>query len=237
MMAFTSRRALGWCAVLAAGVLLLAPGESQAQRGRGYGGYRGGSGWGMGSGYASPGYGYGGRYGSFYGPGYGAYSPGYGYYSPGYTYSGTTPYAYNYPYTYSQGSVATPTYSYTYPQATMGTSTVTESLYRPAVPANAARVTVLLPSADAQVFVQGQPMTSAGATREFVSPSLTPGESYTYEIRAVWNQGGQQVDQTRSVRVRANEVSTADFRTAPANALPSTPAAPLTTTPPPPPAP
>src|SRR5437660_6101640 len=87
MMAFTSRRALGWCAVLAAGVLLLAPGESLAQRGRG--GYRGGSGWGMGSGYASPGYGYGGRYGSFYGPGYGAYSPGYGYYSPGYAYYGT----------------------------------------------------------------------------------------------------------------------------------------------------
>src|SRR5205823_1217563 len=153
----------GWCAVLAAGVLLLAPGESLAQRGRG--GYRGGSGWGMGSGYASPGYGYGGRYGSFYGPGYGAYSPGYGYYSPGYAYYGTTPYAYNYPYTYSQGSVATPTYGYTYPPATTGPSTVTESLYRPAVPANAARVTVLLPAADAQVWVQGQPMVSAGATR------------------------------------------------------------------------
>src|SRR5207253_9846272 len=108
------------------------------------------------------------------------------------------------------------------------------SLYRPAVPANAARVTVLLPAANAQVWVQGQPMVSAGATREFVSPALTPGENYTYEIRAIWNQGGQQMDQAGSARLRAHEVSTADFRTAPANALPSTPAAPITTTPPPP---
>jgi uncharacterized protein (TIGR03000 family) len=237
MTASKSRRALGWCAVLAAGVLLLTPGESQAQRGRGgrgYGGYGGGYGWG-GTSYGYPSYGYGGRYGSYY-------APGYSYYSPGYAYSGTTPYAYNYPYT-AQGSVVTPTYAYppatyAYPPATTGTSTVTQSLYRPAMPPNAARLTVLLPAADAQVWIQGTQMTETGAMREFVSPSLTPGENFTYEVRAVWNQGGQQMDQTRSVRVRANEASVADFRVPAANSPPSTPSAPATTTtPPPPPAP
>src|SRR5579871_2765510 len=149
----TSRRALGWCAALAAGALLLAPTESQAQMfrgGRGWGGgYGSGYGWGGGYrdgwGYGSPGYGYGGWYGNYY-------SPGYSYYTPGYTYYGTTPYAYNYPYT-SMGSVVTPTYSYvnppvndTYAQSVPGTTTTTESLYRPAVQPNSARLTVLLPA-------------------------------------------------------------------------------------------
>jgi len=256
MAALTPRRTLGWCAVLAAGVLLLAPGDSQAQMfrgGRGYGGGGWGGGWGGGYrgdyGWGSPGYGYG--YGN--GLGYNSYYPSYGsnyYSSPGYNYYGTTPYAYNYPYT-SQGSVVTPTYTYpqgayAYPQGTM--STTTESLYRPAVAPNSARLTVMVPAADARVYIQGQEMTESGMTRQFVSPSLTPGENYTYEVRAVWNQNGQAMDQTRTARVRANETATVDFRVPQGNSSPlpsgtttgtttTTPGTtnPSTTTPPPPP--
>jgi uncharacterized protein (TIGR03000 family) len=72
--------------------------------------------------------------------------------------------------------------------------------------------------------VQGVEMTETGTTRQFTSPSLTPGEGYTYQVRAVWNQNGQTMDQTRTVRVRANETSTVDFRTPEAVAPPAPPA-------------
>jgi uncharacterized protein (TIGR03000 family) len=48
-------------------------------------------------------------------------------------------------------------------------------------------VTVLVP-ADAEVFFDGERMTETGTERRFVTPPLTVGENYSYQVRARWQQ-------------------------------------------------
>lgn len=74
-----------------------------------------------------------------------------------------------------------------------------------------ALVEVILPDADAVLIVQGKTMATKGTRRRFVSPSLAPGEDYTYELQARWDGAGKPVEQTRRVTVRAGERVTADF--------------------------
>ena len=50
-----------------------------------------------------------------------------------------------------------------------------------------------------------------GADRSFASPALTPGKTYTYEVKARWMEDGQPVEQTRRVKVEANRTSTVEF--------------------------
>ena len=83
----------------------------------------------------------------------------------------------------------------------------------PAGPASqdvTAHVMVKVP-ADAEVwFGQGKTQQS-GTMREFVSPALTPGQDFTYDIKARWTEGGQEVVQTRHVDVSAGAWKTVDF--------------------------
>jgi uncharacterized protein (TIGR03000 family) len=122
--------------------------------------------------------------------------------------------AYNYAPVYS--------YSYTppltvYPYTPSATAYVTPAPAAPAVtqapmplPENAARIRVLAP-ADAAVWLDGEPMPSSGTERLFVSPPLTPGQTYTYEVRARWTADGRAVEQARRAAVRANDTTTVDF--------------------------
>jgi uncharacterized protein (TIGR03000 family) len=87
--------------------------------------------------------------------------------------------------------------------------------------------------ADAQLSFDGTPTQQTGPQREFVSPTLTPGQDYTYEIKARWTEDGKTVDRTRTVHVRANDWISVDM-TQPDKAVPKAPANPA---PPPPPAP
>jgi uncharacterized protein (TIGR03000 family) len=205
--------------------LLLWPQTSEAQRGGGghggghgggghgggYGGYHGGYG-----GYGGYGHGYGG-----YGHGWGGYGLGLGYgygssYYPSYGYSGYTPY-YSYSpsyYSYSPGYSDYGTYSYA-PQ----TQTY-QSFYPPADNTsqdNRVHFMVRVPDSNAEVFFEGTRTQQTGTEREFVSPELTPGRTFTYHIRTRWMDNGQQRDETRDVNVRAGQALTVDFsRPAPA---------------------
>jgi uncharacterized protein (TIGR03000 family) len=128
------------------------------------------------------GFGYGGfGYGGF---GYGGYYPSYGYggYYPSYDYGGYSPdYAAYYP--------ADPGYSgydgYSYSPNAVGpagpTVTVSQSLYYAPAPAgdNMVRVHVRLP-ADALLWFDGAPTTRTGPERDFISPPLPTGKTYTY---------------------------------------------------------
>ncbi len=67
-----------------------------------------------------------------------------------------------------------------------------------------ARVTVSVP-ADAEIWFMGTKMTSTGAVREYESRPLTPGNLYSYEIRAQWKDNGHEVAQTQQVEVTAGE--------------------------------
>jgi uncharacterized protein (TIGR03000 family) len=166
--------------------------------GRGYGGYGGfGLGYGLG-GYGGYGVGYSG-YGN-YGGGYGGYNS---YYSaPSYAYSNYAPY-------YSVDSSAY------YPP----TTTIPPGDGTAAVPAasqgttadNKAHMLVVVPE-NSEVWFQGQKMTASGTQREFVSPPLTQGDKYDYQIRVRYTkEDGQVVDETRTVHVKTNDQWSIDF--------------------------
>jgi len=201
----------------------------------GGGGYR--PGYGGGGGYR-PGYGYGGYPGYGYRPGVGfgiglgtglglgyglgAYRSGYGYgggYSSGY---GGTYYAPSTTYIEPSTTYVEPSATYVEPSATYvdpgypqvaGTpaDSSRDSLYYAPEPVdNTARLRILVP-ADAKVWVGGQETGQSGQEREFGSPPLTPGKSFTYEVKARWMQNGEPVEQTRKVKVMANRTTTVDF--------------------------
>jgi uncharacterized protein (TIGR03000 family) len=65
-----------------------------------------------------------------------------------------------------------------------------------------ARVVVQVP-ADARVWFDDNQTGQKGSLRRFVTPGLTPGEKFTYEIRARWKQDGRDVEQTQTVAVQA----------------------------------
>jgi uncharacterized protein (TIGR03000 family) len=75
---------------------------------------------------------------------------------------------------------------------------------------NIAHMTVRVPP-DAQVWFENQTTNQKGAVRNFVSPALAPGNDYTYDVRALWQQGGRNVDQKRQVAVHAGSHITVDF--------------------------
>lgn len=176
-----------------AGVLALAE-SAQAQRigvgvgvGRGYGGgYYGGI---PSAGYYR-GYGYPGIYGLPRGMDLYPYRP--GYYNPP-----------NYFPTYPQ-----------YPQQQQGRSSYyySPSVVMPATPVNtAARLQVVLPDANAQVWIGDHKTSSTGTTRYFDSPSLDPARTYSYTLKAEWQQDGKPMSAERTVSVSAGSRPVVDF--------------------------
>jgi uncharacterized protein (TIGR03000 family) len=230
--------------LLAAGVLALAAtpaaeahgGGGHGGGGHGGGGFHGGGfHGGFGGGYGGFGRGFGGfgrGFGGFYpffgglGLGYGLGYGGLGWYRPYYGYGGYgygAPYSSDY-YDYYSGYYAPPT-----------TTTVTVEPSEEQQSDNAAHLQLIVPD-NALVWFDGDKTTQTGPMREFVSPPLTPGKSFTYDVRVKYMKpDGQVVDETRPIHVRANAWWTVDF-TKPTPKMPA--AAPQTPkgkqTPPPP---
>jgi len=202
--------------VLALALILLTPAASQAQHRGGGGGYHGGGG-----GYHSGGYGgYHGGYGGYH-SGYGGnagwhsgYYPSYSYgwnnYYPRYSYgwSGYSP-------SYSYGNYYYPSedYSTYYPNYYSGdtySAAPQTNTYQSFYPANTtqndnrAYIRVQVPE-NAEVFFDGAKTQQRGSDRLFMTPALQSGSSYTYELKARWNENGQPVERTRTVRVQAGE--------------------------------
>jgi uncharacterized protein (TIGR03000 family) len=57
--------------------------------------------------------------------------------------------------------------------------------------------------ANATVWVDGNKTQQTGEGRHFLSPPLTPGKSYTYQLRVRWMKDGKPLEQTRDIAVRA----------------------------------
>jgi uncharacterized protein (TIGR03000 family) len=74
----------------------------------------------------------------------------------------------------------------------------------------AASVHIRVPD-NAQVWFENAETRQRGAERDFISPPLTPGLSYTYHVRAQWIENGQPVTRTREFSVRAGSSVTLDF--------------------------
>jgi len=207
---------------LAAGMLLTANASAQRMSGRGIG--IGNSGLGIG-----PGYGYGSGFGTanpYYGtgfgngynaPGYGGFNNGYygsNYYSPGWN-GYPNNYGYSYPnrgYTYTQpGYVNQPGYvyggQYVRPNQTAFYSGAQPNVN---VPQGAALITVHVPP-DAQLWFEDHQTQQQGPFRQFVTPQLDPNQTFSYTVRARWNQNGQPVDRSKKVSVHSGERATVDF--------------------------
>lgn len=153
-----------------------------------YGGFYGGFPWYWGWGGYYP-Y-YGGGYYPYYDSGYNSYYPDYsdsGYnYAPDYSYS-----APSYPST-PVGDVNTTTSPETPPQQPS------------AIADNAVLIGVRVPE-NAEIWIDGAKTAQTGRFREFVTPSLEPGQKFNYDIKARWTENGQEVIRDRQVGFYAGD--------------------------------
>jgi len=77
---------------------------------------------------------------------------------------------------------------------------------------NVAHLRVVLPSKDAQLWVNDTHMKKKGIKRSFVSPFLTPGKRFIYDLQIRWtDRDGQEREESRSVMVRAGSQEIVDF--------------------------
>jgi len=208
-----------WATLVALAAWVGTATPAHAQRGGGHGGGHSGGhvsgghagNFHSGGGYYGGGAYHGGNYnhGGYYNRGYGSAFLGLGLYSyPSYGYGGYYG-GYGYPSTvYNENYYVAPeaAQSLYYTPAPTATPTTTT------LPAtdNRARIMVRLP-ADAALWVDGEPTRQTGSEREFTTPSLTPGDTFTYTLTARWTQGNDPVEKTIKVDVRANQTSQADF--------------------------
>jgi uncharacterized protein (TIGR03000 family) len=83
---------------------------------------------------------------------------------------------------------------------------------QPAVPLEPAPadVTVRVPNG-AKVWIEGVAMRQQGTERRFVTPELTPGVPYEYEIRASWTENGKPVTETQHVSIHAGAQASISF--------------------------
>ena len=150
-----------------------------------YGGCWGGGGWGGCYGGYGGGYAYGGGYGG-------------GYYG-GVTYPGTT----------MPGATGT------------GTGTPGEQLGMPPEDTTKKKGTMLTPTraklvvelpSDAKLYIDDLPMKTTSGVRSFNTPTLEPGQTYYYMVRAEVIRDGKPVTETRRVLVRAGQTARASFK-------------------------
>jgi uncharacterized protein (TIGR03000 family) len=76
---------------------------------------------------------------------------------------------------------------------------------------NRAHIRVLLPAADAQVWLDGKLMTETGTERRFVTPVLDSKSTYTYRVRARWRGPNGMQEDTRTISFRAGANVFVDF--------------------------
>jgi uncharacterized protein (TIGR03000 family) len=65
--------------------------------------------------------------------------------------------------------------------------------------------------ADAEIWFDDAKTTQSGALRQFVSPPLTAGPAYFYELKARWTEDGKEVTRGRRVTVHAGDVIHVSF--------------------------
>jgi uncharacterized protein (TIGR03000 family) len=136
------------------------------------------------------------------------------YYSPFGYYVGPGPYYRDYGYGYAPTYYydGTPVYSNDLEPAPLVPRTQIRRAYYPAAVQDFVNVTVLVPTADAQVWFENKLTTQRGLERLYESPPLTPNHSHTYTIKARWMENGKTVNQERQVNVQAGQNITVNFR-------------------------
>jgi uncharacterized protein (TIGR03000 family) len=142
---------------------------------------------------------------------YGGYHSGYFHSYPHGFYGGYYPYyypSYNYwytpSYTYDSGWSTPDISGYYNPDQVVN--------YPPAspLPTASAHITVRVPE-NAEIWFGDRKTTTPGAVRDFESPPLEPGKTYTYDVKARWMEDGREVTQTQKVPVTAGANANVTF--------------------------
>jgi uncharacterized protein (TIGR03000 family) len=89
--------------------------------------------------------------------------------------------------------------------------TTSQSFFSAPVRDNRAVLIDVRVPADAKIWFDDDPTKQTGAERQFVSPRLTPGKYYEYQIRAQWNQNGKKLDRTQRITFQAGDQIHLDF--------------------------
>lgn len=79
------------------------------------------------------------------------------------------------------------------------------------VPANKALIIVRVPTADALIKIDRFVSLQSGQERHFITPQLTAGFTYSYEVTAAWKQDGKDVGATRTVTFAPGASVVVDF--------------------------
>jgi uncharacterized protein (TIGR03000 family) len=88
---------------------------------------------------------------------------------------------------------------------------ITQSGYTTTAAQSPAYLTVLVPDANAEIWLGNSATAAKGIQRQFQSPALEPGQDYIYTVKAKWMDNGKPVEQSREVKVRAGQLSTVNF--------------------------
>jgi uncharacterized protein (TIGR03000 family) len=85
-------------------------------------------------------------------------------------------------------------------------------LSRPFPEEDVAHLMVILPTRDAELWVNDTFMTKQGSSRSFISPFLIPGKHFVYDLKVRYkNKQGRVVEQLRSIIVQAGSSDIVDF--------------------------
>lgn len=77
-----------------------------------------------------------------------------------------------------------------------------------------AQIELIVPNANAQVWLDGVPMNQSGTVRHFITPPLESGSDYTFEVRVTYPGGdGEARTVRRTVDVRAGQQYRLDLTT------------------------
>jgi uncharacterized protein (TIGR03000 family) len=127
-----------------------------------------------------------------------------------------------YPYSYYYPEPAVVTAGYYSPAVVPAAAEVDESV--PEVPPSdgAAHLMIRVP-ADAELWFDGAKTQQTGTEREFASPPLEPGRTYTYKVTARWKEDGRVVERKRDLKVRADMWAAVDLTQAEVLAMPKAP--------------
>lgn len=74
-----------------------------------------------------------------------------------------------------------------------------------------ASIRVSVPTPDTKVWFDGAETEQKGTEREFVSPPLAAGRSYTYTVKATWTKDGREITREKQIRVRPGQETAVAF--------------------------
>jgi uncharacterized protein (TIGR03000 family) len=79
------------------------------------------------------------------------------------------------------------------------------------LPEDRALINVLVPSSNAQLWLDGNEVKGDGLSRRLLTPELNPGVNYTMRVSAQWLNKGKLIQRTQAVRVGRGQTVEVNF--------------------------